>query len=898
MKWSMDTHKYISETTRTALKIMASHGVSSESSSEEIDEVEHEMVSNGVYKDYDSAQGRVRRALFTYFKAYHCLDDNEQLTEIGKLYAEEKLSVQEFSFYYIVNYIYKDGAHTYYPTQLILLCLKELASRVSEAAYITPYDFSKLVECNSIEDINREFIDGLLLVRNGQIPPVNERSIGFDVWSKMLVQAGILKRNVDRSLFISNQELVDWILAAYDKPLTSHLGKINSGILKYLPVIPSSGIKGNIQPFLTEGKALQASLFDSVDKCIIDKFIMNSMDNSFADMEDSLGIKDTKGFYRAFVGLEHLIGYSLISNQDHSIKTIGEILSQVEICSEEPIEAEVFTPDWFRGQAESLTTIDQEADVLYKEFRKRFAPEVLKTLSGIDVLHRIFINETGTKDSLCHCLEYDKRYNLFGSVAGRSAFKFGLFYSSKEQSWLTGSGIKKIRLSETEAIELGTKIRDQLVAGAEIIENYGPLNTIQDYAGLQARLYSVMPNTMGKAWVMMYYHMIFPELFPVFYSEEWQKKVLSKINIDADENSFIRMGQIALFVKKCGISNVAFSKIIHKIDALPYQSEDVDEQDPVAVKYTFDCVSKGGHNLVVYGTPGCGKSFYVENSLLKKHNVAKEDRIRTTFYQDYSNTDFIGQILPKVKADKSVTYEFKPGPFTLALKKAIENQDKPVALIIEELNRGNAASIFGDIFQLLDRNVNGCSIYSIVNTNIQDYLNQCFEGKYFFESIMIPANLYIVATMNTSDQNVFTLDTAFKRRWQFEKLRNVFTVEHHYKHYFIPGMPDISWEQLVTDINDFIVNRPSGISSEDKQLGIFFIDKDILCEKQEECGDEIKINKFAYKLFEYLWDDVAKFGHEDWFVSDIKTLDDLIEEYKIKGRKVFVEGVLRNGSNQ
>lgn len=124
MKWSMDTHKYISEITRTALRIMMEHNITSESEPEEIEAVERDLAANGVYKDFDAARGRVRRALFTYFKAYHCLDEHEHLTDIGRLYAENKLSIREFSFYYIVNYMYKGDSSEYYPAQLILLCLK------------------------------------------------------------------------------------------------------------------------------------------------------------------------------------------------------------------------------------------------------------------------------------------------------------------------------------------------------------------------------------------------------------------------------------------------------------------------------------------------------------------------------------------------------------------------------------------------------------------------------------------------------------------------------------------------------------------------------------------------------------------------------------------------------
>ena len=93
MNWSMDTHNYVSEITRKALQIMVKHGISSESEAEEIDAVERELGNSGVYKDYEGAKGRVRRALFTYFKAYGCLDDNEQLTEIGKLYVENSISI-------------------------------------------------------------------------------------------------------------------------------------------------------------------------------------------------------------------------------------------------------------------------------------------------------------------------------------------------------------------------------------------------------------------------------------------------------------------------------------------------------------------------------------------------------------------------------------------------------------------------------------------------------------------------------------------------------------------------------------------------------------------------------------------------------------------------------------
>ena len=293
-----------------------------------------------------------------------------------------------------------------------------------------------------------------------------------------------------------------------------------------------------------------------------------------------------------------------------------------------------------------------------------------------------------------------------------------------------------------------------------------------------------------------------------------------------------------------------------------------------------------GQNLIVYGTPGCGKSYYVEHTLLDGY--PKDNYIRTTFYQDYTNTDFVGQILPVVEGDK-VTYKFNPGPFTLALEQAIRKPNERIALVIEELNRGSAASIFGDIFQLLDRK-EGVSEYGITNVNIINYLKEKFEGVYTFKEIRLPGNLSIYATMNTSDQNVFTLDTAFKRRWKFKKLINEFAVDHQFKNKYIPGA-DITLEELVNDINEYILECSSGLNSEDKQLGVYFVDENGMRKEKVDASDPEAVNAFAYKVLEYLWSDVAKFDRNKWFADGIKSLDELVKEYKEKGLEVFVDGI-------
>ena len=175
-----------------------------------------------------------------------------------------------------------------------------------------------------------------------------------------------------------------------------------------------------------------------------------------------------------------------------------------------------------------------------------------------------------------------------------------------------------------------------------------------------------------------------------------------------------------------------------------------------------------GTNVLLYGVPGSGKSWTIEHEYCKKGTHVE----RLVFHPDYTYSDFIGQILPVVAEDGQVSYQFTAGPFTNILKDAYLNPTEEYILVIEEINRGNAPAIFGEVFQLLDRKVIasekyddgmpiGTSEYGITNANIAKIVYGDSKHK-----VKIPSNLSIIGTMNTSDQNVFTLDTAFQRRWE------------------------------------------------------------------------------------------------------------------------------------
>ncbi|WP_215744210.1 AAA family ATPase [Mesomycoplasma hyorhinis] len=295
------------------------------------------------------------------------------------------------------------------------------------------------------------------------------------------------------------------------------------------------------------------------------------------------------------------------------------------------------------------------------------------------------------------------------------------------------------------------------------------------------------------------------------------------------------------------------------------------EIESINTNFLDTCTRKGvGKNIILYGVPGSGKSWTIKNKYC--NDDSKMERL--VFYPDYSYTDFVGQILPKVSNDFGVTYEFTPGPFTNLLKKAYLNPNEEYFLVIEELNRGNAQAIFGDIFLLLDRTKDGFSEYNITNKDIAKIVYQDENHK-----VSIPSNMNILATMNTSDQNVFTLDTAFQRRWEMKLIPNKFNNNNNLKNIKILDT-NITWDDFIKKINEIILSKSLNTnSSEDKRLGVYFINEDDL--KLNANND--KNGKFAEKVLKYLWDDVFKFNKDDIFDLDIaKSLEDVIEIFENK----------------
>ena len=272
------------------------------------------------------------------------------------------------------------------------------------------------------------------------------------------------------------------------------------------------------------------------------------------------------------------------------------------------------------------------------------------------------------------------------------------------------------------------------------------------------------------------------------------------------------------------------------------------EHPEIAALLDIEPTSSPSLQKIYFGNPGSGKSYKVETETKGKKVF------RTTFHPDSDYSTFVGTYKPESDGD-TIRYAFVPQTFTNAYIEAYKDIDTPVYLIIEEINRGNCAQIFGDLFQLLDRGSDGYSEYSInVDKDLRDYIRRELtkhkgidqntdpegieDGK-----LRLPPNLHILATMNTSDQSLFPMDSAFKRRWDWEYVPIQYEGATSDSFTITLSGKQFRWIDFLKAVNDRIRRTTE---SEDKQLGNYFIKSNI---------DE---KEFKSKVMFYLWSEVCK----------------------------------------
>lgn len=561
----------------------------------------------------------------------------------------------------------------------------------------------------------------------------------------------------------------------------------------------------------------------------------------------------------------------------------------------------IFTPEWFQEKATEYPTLDDEAEKLLADFQAKFNPEYLASLSGVEMLNTIFLNAANA-ENVCRILEFGPQIkDTFGSIKGGNAYKYGLYYST-QGAWMTGSHQKPRQLTEEEAIEVGTKLRDHLVAGANAIKEYGPLVTIDDYKKLHQILREVTEGDIERVWFLKYYQMLYPELFATNYSDYAQRTVLGAIGEEKEKYPFVRMGQIRFYANKCGITNVMFNKIFW--DYYSEETISAKAEPSQDICYSTGYQSDYPRNRILFGAPGTGKSFTLnhEKNLLLADGGEYE---RVTFHPDYSYANFVGTYKPVPCKDSdgkdAITYSYVPGPFMRTYVKALQNSrtdaPKPFLLVIEEINRANVAAVFGDVFQLLDRGDDEVSEYPIqASEDIKKYLARELGGNPDdYAEIRIPDNMFIWATMNSADQGVFPMDTAFKRRWDFTYLGIDDSEAGIVGKKVVLGQGDyrriVEWNALRKAINNELLTYKV---NEDKLMGPYFISKKNLPEG-EMIDPAVFTRIFKNKVIMYLFDDAAKqkritlFGGCDEKAKN--QYSKICREFDTKGVYIFCEGI-------
>lgn len=381
--------------------------------------------------------------------------------------------------------------------------------------------------------------------------------------------------------------------------------------------------------------------------------------------------------------------------------------------------------------------------------------------------------------------------------------------------------------------------------------------------------------------------------------------ISSKDKIFSEFKGYILLPKLSCIkIEKYKEINSEIFKYIFKIDISDDYKDQVDKvldlieklkkNDSILKNDTEEIENNLDRNLIISGAPGTGKSYNLEEDRKKYF----EDRYeRVTFYSNYTYNQFVGTYKPKPKFDEEkkeyISYEFTPGPFLRILVKSInDKQNKPHLLIIEEINRANAASVFGDIFQLLDRRPDGRSQYGIsISEDMKKYLDDNLDDKLFNDELYIPSNLYIWCTMNSADQGVYPMDTAFKRRFEFEfiGINEEQNIIQDINIKVLWQEDELKWNDLRVAINNKL--GESRQVKEDKLIGPFFISKSVLE------GDSEKFNKsFKNKLLMYLYEDICKYDKLIIFDKDYCTFSELIEAYE-SGHKVLNINIESNQNN-
>lgn len=375
----------------------------------------------------------------------------------------------------------------------------------------------------------------------------------------------------------------------------------------------------------------------------------------------------------------------------------------------------------------------------------------------------------------------------------------------------------------------------------------------------------------------------------------WLKKNISRSVLSSDLHNSLKtaMSIWSLNDYKSAVSDLLYGT---------YQKDDdiIEEEDEnMELVFNTDIKTKYERNRIVFGAPGTGKSYGLKDDCENLMEDTTGTYERVTFHPDYTYSQFVGTYKPVMDEDgNSIRYDFVPGSFmrvyVKALKSGRTDTPQPHLLLIEEINRAKVAAVFGDVFQLLDRDDDGVSEYEIqASEDIRRYLAKELGGNADnYKKIRIPNNMFIWATMNSADQGVFPMDTAFKRRWNFEYL-GINENEEKIKSIgkiMLPGCDEpIEWNTLRKAINDKMSSSDFKIN-EDKLMGPFFLSKKVIASNENGMiiDTDRFIDAFKSKVIMYLYEDAVKQGKHRFFEGcDSSKYSSVCEAFDEKGTAIF-----------
>lgn len=375
----------------------------------------------------------------------------------------------------------------------------------------------------------------------------------------------------------------------------------------------------------------------------------------------------------------------------------------------------------------------------------------------------------------------------------------------------------------------------------------------------------------------------------------WLKKNISRSVLSSDLHNSLKT---AMSIWSLNDYKSAVSDLLRGT----YQKDDdrIEEEDEnMELVFNTDIKTEYERNRIVFGAPGTGKSYGLKDDCEKLMEDTTGTYERVTFHPDYTYSQFVGTYKPVMDEDgNSIRYDFVPGPFMRvyveALKSGRTDTPQPHLLLIEEINRAKVAAVFGDVFQLLDRDDDGVSEYEIqASEDIRRYLAKELGGNADnYKKIRIPNNMFIWATMNSADQGVFPMDTAFKRRWNFEYL-GINENEEKIKgigKIMLPGCDEpIEWNTLRKAINDKMSSSDFKIN-EDKLMGPFFLSKKVIASDENGMITDTDgfIKAFKSKVIMYLYEDAVKQGKHRFFEGcDNSKYSSVCEAFDEKGMAIF-----------